>query len=350
MRHLFNRYVEALNQEIYLQTTNCSQQSLSTIFFGGGTPTLLSTENLTKILAACEKRFRVSKNAEISIEMNPKTVDFTKLLTIKELGINRVSVGVQSFSDTELQQLGRLHSAQEAFDAVTAVHAADIGNISIDLMSGLPGQSVDSWRWSLESAISLRPDHLSLYQLSVERGTKFFSQLQQGTLSLPDEEELLQMDQVTLDLCENAGFQQYEISNFAQTGFDCRHNINYWRNGEYFAVGAGAVRYLEGERIKNIENPTLYCEKLEKGESVVQERETLDLEASFRESVVLGLRMVNGVSSERLLKKYGIAIETYYGEILARLLDLQLLEFKGNSLRLTKQGRALSNQVMADLV
>jgi oxygen-independent coproporphyrinogen III oxidase len=350
MSHLFSRYVEALIQEIYLQTTNCSRQSLSTIFFGGGTPTLLSIENITKILLACKKRFYIPENAEISIEVNPKTVDFIKLLSIKELGINRVSVGVQSFSDTELQQLGRLHSAQEAWDAVTAVHSADIGNISIDLMSGLPGQSVDSWRWSLESAISLRPAHLSLYQLSIERETGFYAQLQKGALNLPDEEELLQMDQITLDLCEAAGFQQYEISNFAQTGFDCKHNINYWRNGEYFAVGAGAVRYLKGERIKNIENPTLYCEQLEKGESVVQEREVLDLEASFRESVVLGLRMVNGVSSERLRKRYGIVLEKYYGEILTRLLDLQLLEFKGNSLRLTKQGRALSNQVMADLV
>jgi oxygen-independent coproporphyrinogen III oxidase len=317
---------------------------------GGGTPSLLSIENLSAILLACKKRFLISDNIEISIEVNPRTVDFIKLVLMKELGINRFSVGAQSFSDRELQQLGRLHTAQDAWDTVTSVRSADIFNINIDLMSGLPGQSVDSWRWSLDSAISLHPTHLSLYQLSVEGGTSFFLQLQKGTMSLPDEEVLMEMDQVTLDLCEIAGFQQYEISNFAQPGFECKHNINYWENGEYFAVGAGAVRYLGGERIKNIDNPSLYCQQLEKGESIVQESEMLDLEASFRESVVLGLRMVKGVSSERLLKRYGIDLETYYGQILTGLLDLQLLEFNGNALRLTKKGRALGNQVMADLV
>ena len=158
------------------------------------------------------------------------------------------------------------------------------------------------------------------------------------------------MDEVTSDLCRSAGFEQYEISNYAKPGFQCRHNINYWLNEEYFGVGAGAVRYLTGNRIKNIEDPLIYCEKIERGESVIKESESLDPEASFRESVVMGLRMVKGVSSERLLSRYGIDLQLYYGETLQKLLESSLLEFHKPYLCLTAKGRALANRVMAELV
>ena len=227
---------------------------------------------------------------------------------------------------------------------------AGISNINIDLISGIPGQSVASWRWNLQTAIALRPEHLSLYQLSIEEKTGFSEQLAGGCLVLPDEEEIDGIDEVTSDLCKSAGIAQYEISNYARPGFECRHKINYWLNEEYFGIGAGAVRYLAGERIKNIEDPLIYCEQIERGESVVKESESLDPEASFRESVVMGLRMVKGVSSERLLSRYGIDLQLYYGETLQKLLDLSLLEFDKPYLRLTAKGRALANRVMAELV
>jgi oxygen-independent coproporphyrinogen III oxidase len=350
MKHLFSRYVKALEKEIIMLTSGSPGDPLATIFFGGGTPSLLSIEDISSLLQVCKKRFRVDEHAEISMEINPKTVDFVKLLTIYELGINRISVGVQSFSDKELQLIGRLHNAQEAMDAVESVYKSGITNFNIDLISGLPGQSVDSWNWSLQAAIALHPNHLSLYQLSIEEETNFNLQLQKGTLVLPKEEEILRMDEITSDLCGSAGIQQYEISNFAKPGFECRHNINYWQNGEYFGVGAGAVRYLAGERQKNIADPLIYCQRLERGESVVHESELLDAEASFRESVVMGLRMNEGVSSDSLFSRYGINLQTYYGTVMDRLLHFSLVEFRGIHLCLTRKGRLLANQVMADLV
>ncbi len=350
MDHLFGRYVEALAEEMRMLTSRYDTGPLETVFLGGGTPSILSAEDICSLLRSCRAHFEIDPRAEISMEINPKTLDFIKMIALKECGINRASLGVQSFIDTELQRLGRLHTAQEAWDAVAAVRSAGIANINLDLISGLPGQSVDSWRWNLQSAIALHPDHLSLYQLSIEEGTGFSRQFEGGSLVLPDEEEIAAMDEVTLDLCRDAGFLQYEISNFAQPGFECRHNINYWLNEEYLGVGAGAVRCLQGERVKNIEDPLVYCRKVESGESVVMESESLDAESSFRESVVMGLRMVKGVSSERLWSRYGIDLQVYYGETLKKLLDLSLLEFDKPYLRLTVKGRALANRVMADLV
>ena len=350
MNHLFSRYIKALGKEMSLITSEHEPSPLDTIFLGGGTPSVVSVENISSLLQFCRERFEINEQAEISMEINPKTVDFMQVLSLKNCGINRVSIGVQSFIDTELQRLGRIHNAQEAWDGVEAVRNAGISNINIDLISGLPGQSVDSWRWNLQSAIGHHPNHLSLYQLSIEEGTGFSKQIAGGGLVLPDEDEIAGMDEVTSDLCRSAGYNQYEISNYAKPGFECRHNINYWLNEEYFGVGAGAVRYLAGERIKNIVDPLTYCEKIERGESVVEESEALDSEASFRETVVMGLRMVEGVSSERLLSRYGVDLQLYYGETLEKLLGLSLLEFHKPYLRLTAKGRALANQVMAGLV
>jgi oxygen-independent coproporphyrinogen III oxidase len=350
MDYLFGRYIKALGEEMRMLTSEYEPRLLETIFLGGGTPSLLSVEDISSLLQFCQDRFKIDQRAEISMEMNPKTVDFIKAISLKECGINRVSIGVQSFIDTELQRLERIHNAQEAWDGVETVRNAGISNINIDLISGIPGQSVASWRWNLQSAIALHPEHLSLYQLSIEEKTGFSTQFAGGNLVLPDEDEIAGMDEVTADLCRSAGFGQYEISNYAQPGFECRHNINYWFNEEYFGVGAGAVRCLAGERIKNIEDPLIYCEKIERGESVVKESESLDREASFRESVVMGLRMVKGVSSDRLLTRYGIDLQLYYGETLQKLLESSLLEFDKPYLRLTAKGRALANRVMAELV
>ena len=336
--------------ELFRLTSHGRRETLESIFFGGGTPSLLSSEHISAVLNRCSQRFTISEHAEISMELNPKTADFMKMIALKESGINRISVGVQSFLDRELQQLGRVHSAQEAWDAVEAARNSGIAAVNIDLISGIPGQTCESWRWNLKTAIGLRPDHLSLYQLSVEEGTPFHARREQGNLVLPGEDEIEMMDAVTVELCRSADFWQYEISNFARPGFECRHNINYWLNEEYYGIGAGAVRYLAGERVKNVEDPLVYCERMERDESVVKDREMLDPEASFRESVIMGLRLVTGISSERLFNRYGIDLQIYYGEALEKLVNLALVEFEKPYLRLTAKGRALANQVMADLV
>lgn len=350
MDGLHQRYAAALLREAGELRKNSSIPPLTTLFLGGGTPTLLSGQDLATIVTGCTGLFGRSDQTEISIETNPKTVDQEKLILLRESGINRLSIGVQSFNDRELQSLGRPHSAADAAETVRLGRAAGFDNISLDLMYGLPGQDHHSWQQSLERALSLSPDHLSLYELTVEQGTPFHPRLEQGQLELPDEEEIAAMDQITATLCRQAGLARYEISNYARPGHECRHNINYWQNGPYLALGAGAVGCTDGRRQQKTTDPLRYCEQIESGQSTVQEEECLEPAASFRETVIMGLRMLRGVSRERLQRRYGMDLDGCYGETLTRLIDQGLLEMTASHLRLTARGRIFANQVMADLV
>jgi oxygen-independent coproporphyrinogen-3 oxidase len=350
MDRLYQRYVAALLREAEWLGQNTSVPPLSTLFLGGGTPTILAGKELAAIVTACKGLFGFTNQAEISIEANPKTLDPEKLTLLRRSGLNRLSIGVQSLQDTELQLLGRPHSADDAITAVRLARAAGFDNISLDLMYGIPGQDHKSWQQSLELALSLAPDHLSLYELTVEQGTPYYQQLDQGLLDLPDEEELAAMDQITATLCRQAGLAQYEISNYARSGYECRHNINYWQNGPYLALGAGAVACLAGRRQQKTRDPRLFCEQIESGQSAVQEEECLHPAASFRETVIMGLRMNQGVSSERLRRRYEMELNDCYGDTLCRLADQGLLEMTATHLRLTARGRIFANQVMAELV
>ena len=350
MESLHQRYVAALLREAEWLRQNTAAQPLSTLFLGGGTPTILAGQELAAIVTTCKELFGFSDQAEISIEANPKTIDQAKLALLHRSGINRLSIGVQSLQDTELQLLGRPYSADDALTAVRLARAAGFDNISLDLMYGIPGQDHKSWQQTLKQALSLTPNHLSLYELMVEPGTPYYQQLDQGRLALPDEDEIAAMDQITATLCRQAGLAQYEISNYARAGQECRHNINYWQNGPYLALGAGAVACLEGRRQQKTRDPLLFCEQIESGQSVVQEEEWLDPVASFRETVIMGLRMNQGVSKESLLKRYGMELNDCYGNILISLVDQGLLELTASHLRLTARGRIFANQVMAELV
>jgi oxygen-independent coproporphyrinogen III oxidase len=350
MDSLYQRYVAALLREAEWQSQNTACVPLSTLFLGGGTPTILRGKELANIVTACKRLFGFSPLAEVSIEANPKTIDLEKLAALRQTGINRLSIGVQSLQDTELQLLGRPHSAD---DAKTAVHQArEVGfdNISLDLMYGIPGQDHKSWQQTLEQALSLAPDHLSLYELTVEQGTPYGQQLTQGLLALPTEEEIAAMDQITVAFCRQAGLEQYEISNYARSGYECRHNINYWQNGPYLALGAGAVACIGGRRRQKTRDPLLFCKQIESGQSAVQEEECLEPAASFRETVIMGLRMNKGVSKENLRKRYEMELNDCYGDTLTRLIDQGLLEMTASHLRLTARGRIFANQVMAELV
>ncbi|MEK6201906.1 MAG: radical SAM family heme chaperone HemW [Desulfobulbaceae bacterium] len=351
MDGLHQRYAAALLREAEELYRNTSIPPLSTLFLGGGTPTLLAGSELAEIIICCQRLFGFADQAEISIEANPKTVDPAKLTLLRESGINRLSIGVQSFNDRELQFLGRPHSASDAAEAVRLAREAGFDNISLDLMYGLPGQDHTSWKQTLKQALSLSPNHLSLYELTVEEGTPYHRQLEQGRLDLPDEDEIAAMDQLTATLCRQAGLAQYEISNYARAGHECCHNINYWQNGSYLALGAGAVGCLEGgRRQRKITDPLRYCEQIEAGQSVVQEEECLEEMASFRETIIMGLRMNRGVSRKQLLRRYEIDLHDCYGATLTRLIDQGLLKMSASHLRLTARGRIFANQVMAELV
>jgi oxygen-independent coproporphyrinogen-3 oxidase len=352
-QELYTPYVTALKKEIALLSQNSNCTSLDSLFIGGGTPTCIPVSELSTLVRHCLDLFGVAqegRSTEISVEANPGSVDEQYLETLLEAGVNRLSIGVQSFSDRELNLLGRTHDEQEARTSVEAARAAGFTNINLDLMYGLPGQTPASWQKSLEQGLSLFPKHLSLYQLTIEPHTPFYSLVAKNRIVLPSEDEILEMDEITIQLCRTADLHLYEISNYAVEGYRCQHNINYWLNNEYYAAGASAVSYIEGARERRVAEPGEYIRLIEQQSSVVVEKESLSREASFRETVIMGLRMVQGVSRETLYKRYGVELEKYYGSTLTKLIELKLLELTDTHLCITDKGRPLANQVLADLV
>jgi oxygen-independent coproporphyrinogen-3 oxidase len=326
------------------------RSTLSTLFIGGGTPTVFDDRLLCQILTACRAVFGFADDAEITLESNPESLLDRDLDELRRRGVNRLSIGVQSFHTEELALLGRAHDAHQAERAIQAARRSDIDTISLDLMCGLPGQTTSSWRDTLSRAIDCSPEHLSIYQLSIDDKTPFFHMHRRGKLHLPDEDQVLAMDDITMELCAQAGFEQYEVSNFRQPGCGCRHNLVYWRNEEYLGCGAAAVSYLDGERCGRTADPRLYCELIEAGASPVSSRERLDRRASFRETVIMGLRLNEGISEDRLDQRFGYRLHDICGDVLDSLVAGGLLQHDGVNWRLTTRGRQLANVVMRELV
>ncbi len=353
-QELYGPYVDALLLELTalaaINQATAGKPGLDSLFVGGGTPTCLPSELLQRAIRFALDLFGVRVGGEISVEANPGTVDSRYLELLVAGGVNRLSLGVQSFADRELGLIGRIHNQEQACAAFTAARAAGFENINLDLMYGLPGQTPDSWRKSLTQGLQLGAEHLSLYQLTIEPNTLFYTSVYNNTLSLPGEEEILEMDEITEALCKSAGLHQYETSNYAVTGRQCRHNINYWRNNDYLAAGASAVSCLQGVRERRVGEPDEYIRRVRQHETIVIERECLDREDSFRETVIMGLRMVEGVSCATLHERYGYEVKKYYGLTLNKLLDLGLVELTESHLRITPKGWPLSNRIMAELV
>ncbi len=352
-QELYGPYVDALIMELtHLaeQHRATATQGLDTMFIGGGTPTCLPVELLQRVISSSLELFGAVPGAEISVEANPGTVDRRYFESLLGAGVNRLSLGVQSFDDRELALIGRIHNGQEACSAIEAAGVAGFINRSMDLMYGLPGQTPGSWRNSLAQALSFDPKHLSLYQLTIEPDTQFDVFMQNHTISLPVEDDILAMDDITTELCSSAGLRLYETSNYAAEGYQCRHNVNYWLNNDYLAAGAAAVSCRLGVRERRIADPGAYIRRINRQGSVVVEKECLSREDSFRETVIMGLRMVEGVSRSTLHERYGMDLSEYYGVLLQKLLDPGFVEFTATHLRITQKGWPLANQIMAELV
>jgi len=346
-------YVAALRQQIRQLAQDPAVRALSfaTVFFGGGTPSTLPVEALALVLADCRKLFSIKGEApEITIEVNPGTIDGVGLEQLRRAGFNRLSIGVQSFDDRELRQLGRIHDRGEALATVAAARAAGFANLSLDLMYALPGQGPRGWQETLDRALALVPEHLSLYELTPEEGTVLYRQLEQGLVTLPDEETVLLMMAATDLTLAPSPLGRYEISNFAQAGRQCRHNLIYWHNGPYLGLGPGAVSAFAGQRRATVADLGEYCRRVATGQPVWAEVEQLDQETGFRETVIMGLRLLAGVSVARLHRRFGIDLPTYYGPILEPLLDQGLVTLVAGRLALTARGLPLANRVMAQLV
>lgn len=328
----------------------CRERTFATLFIGGGTPTIYDGSELADLVRLCRTSFTFTEDAEITVEGNPNTVSEQALSALRRAGVNRLSLGVQAFSDRLLAGLGRSHTTTEACTAIAAARRAGFTNINLDLMYGLPGQSAADWQDSLAQALAHAPEHLACYELTIEDGTPFAHLVDKGELSLPGEEEALAMAELAHAFLAQAGLQRYEISNYARPGRECRHNLNYWRNGAYLGLGAGAVSCLSGFRFSTVQEPEAFAGLVEAGELPLTEGECLPLAARFRESVVMGLRMIQGVSFARLHRQFGLTPPGYYGKILEDLQQQGLVAVSKDSLRLTKAGLPVANQVLARLV
>jgi oxygen-independent coproporphyrinogen-3 oxidase len=347
--HTIQRYVCALTAEI--RQSDRLDTPVDTIFFGGGTPTAIPAEDEAALLHVVRESLPITADAEITTEANPGTADIRGLDILRRAGFNRISFGVQSFDAGLLKTLDRIHSADEARAAISAARSAGFENISVDLMFGLPRQTMAQWSDTLSQALELGTDHISLYSLIVEEGTGFSTLARKGGLPLPEDDLVAEMYQLAIDTAASAGLAQYEISNFARPGFECRHNIHYWRNDPYYGFGAGAVAYLNGIRRMNIKLPAEYAEAVEQGVDLTLESESLTSTQQMAETIMLGLRLTReGVDCPRFAARFGIDPRNDYSCEVERFIKLGLLESAGDSLRLTPRGVFLGNEVMQAFV
>ncbi len=339
-------YVSALLSEIEHYAAQLADKTVPTVFFGGGTPTLLPPASLGKILAKVKKHYNLSEDCEITIEANPATIKQETLAQIRSSGFNRISIGVQSFDADELKLLERAHSVEEIHTTVDRARLAGFDNLSLDLMSGLPGQSPEKWQSHLLQALDKKPDHISAYGLTIEPATSFFKLQERGLLGLPPEETQLEMLQTTIEVLPSAGLVQYEISNFARSGFECRHNLNYWDNGDYLGLGAGASSYLNGERFKNTNLPSRYIREVQSEGSAVESSEKLDLLHAMGETIMLGLRRLKGIPIEEFENRFQISFKKVYGNVIDPLLDDGLITLNQNRMALSRKGLFLADSVI----
>lgn len=347
-QEVHDSYIDCVVKELEVKKSQnyFAKDDLRSIFIGGGTPTILSNENLEKLCNSLP----FSDDVEVTIEANPKTVDYEKLNFLREIGINRLSIGVQSFSDDDLRNLSRPYLRKDVEDIVEFALVAGFDNLSLDLMYGLPGHTPEKWQEVLTKALSYDVKHLSIYQLTIEPDTPFEKRIKNNDLFLPEESVIDEIDELTLSLTEKAGLHRYEISNYAQAGFQSIHNKNYWHNESYVGVGAAAVEYINGQRRWNEKSPEKYIECILSDDSCIKNTEVLTKEESFRETVVMGLRMVDGLSIVDLEGRFGINVEKYYGADLTKLVNIGVIQKDKDLLSLTSSGLRLANSVMAELV
>ncbi len=348
MGDLAASYVSAVRQEI--RRSPYRGRCVHTVFFGGGTPTYLSAGQLAAILGEIRDAFQIDSGAEVSAEANPTSVDAAKFAAMRDAGFNRLSIGVQSFNDLLLKRVDREHSADEAEEAVRRARVAGFRNLSIDLMFALPGQSLEQWEATLDRALSLETEHLSVYALTIEPGTRFERLHAGGKLDLPDEDAELAMYERAVERITAAGFEHYEVSNFARPGFRARHNLVYWCNEEYAGFGPGAVSYVDGCRWTNEKYPARYIEKVEAGQDLAIESERLAPAAAMSETLIQGLRLREGISLDRLGDRYGLDAATQYDEPLRKLEGRGLVELRDGRIRLTDAGLLLANDVALELL
>ncbi|GER87511.1 coproporphyrinogen III oxidase [Dictyobacter vulcani] len=348
-------YVRALLHEIEMAGTMARHEDgrlrrSRTLFLGGGTPSLLSVDQITRILNACFQSFALDADAEITMEANPGTLNQEQLIGIRKAGINRLSMGAQSFDAELLKTLGRIHSPQEIVQAVDFARVAGFTSINIDFMFGLPGQTMQHWQETLKRALELRPEHLSLYSLIVEEGTPFQDWVNDGSITPGDEDLCADMYEYADELLRQAGYINYEISNWALPGHHSRHNLTYWQNLPYIGMGTGAASSFAGRRFSNEREPLDYIKLVKANQLPTVESEDVEQAQAMSETAFLGLRTAMGIHLPTFAARFGQPFSQFAGNRLQDVEKAGLLEYEDDWLRLSTRGRLLGNEVFLRLL
>ena len=346
---LAERYVAALIQEI--RTSRHGGANVDTVYFGGGTPSLLAPAQLDRILATLSEQFEIDTASEVTLEINPGSVTLEKLEAFRSLGLNRASFGAQTFDDRELAKLGRSHTADDALKTFADLRSAGFTNISFDLIAGLPGQTLAGWQRNIKQALELNPEHLSFYLLEVHSGTPLAEHIRRGLQPIPDDDLAGVMYQWMLDQACGSGYEHYEISNLCRPGFHSRHNVKYWTTTPYFGFGCSAHSY-DGQmrRWSNHRDVLKYVETIENDGSPVVDEQELSESDVRAEALFLGMRLMRGVDARRYRESFGVDLRETHAADLDRFRQAGLLEFDGDLIRLTRTGALLSNEVFAAFV
>lgn len=350
------RYLEGLLREIEREAPKYEGYVADSVFVGGGTPTVLSGKQIGRLLDEVRAGFAFGEKAEITVEMNPETADAEKLEGCLRAGVNRISIGAQSLRDEELDILGRVHSVGEFFRAYRLAREMGVENINVDVMAALPEQELEGYLDGLKRVMDLGPEHISAYSLIVEEGTPFYEwygekgERKDGRKALPSEEEERMMYERTGEVLEAGGYYRYEISNYAKKGYECRHNVGYWKRQDYVGFGLGAASMVGNVRWKNSSDMEKYMGRMESAVGEVKEdKHSLSVREQMEEFMFLGLRLTEGVGKEEFHRVFGKGIEEVYGEVIGKLCGQGLL-MEGERIRLTPYGRDISNYVMAEFL
>jgi oxygen-independent coproporphyrinogen-3 oxidase len=323
---------------------------LTSIYLGGGTPSILSGDQMRRLLAAMRRAFPVCEDAEVTVEANPETLDAAKLRAYREAGVTRLSIGVQSLDRMALNRLGRDHTAEHSIRAVALAREHDVTSVSIDLIFGLPSQDGEQWSSTLRAGLDLAPDHISLYGLTVEPKTVFDFMRRRQTLDVPSDDGQADMYAEAIDVASSAGYEHYEISNFARPGHESRHNMTYWADESYIGLGPSASGYVDGRRYTNVRGTKSYMKRIDARESAVVDEETLTGIEARAQTLILGLRRLRGVSRDDYRRRYDADIVDDFGAAIASLQDAGLLILSDERIRLTRRGTMLSNEVFVRLL
>ncbi|ELC8466463.1 radical SAM family heme chaperone HemW [Clostridium perfringens] len=347
--HLRKAYIEALNKEIISLREKHNNLEINTIFIGGGTPSVLEADELECLLKEVAK-LNMAKDVEYSMECNPGNLTEEKLEVMKKYGVNRISMGLQAKQDNLLKGLGRIHNYKTFKENFLLAKKVGFNNINVDLMFGLPNQRLNEWEETLREIISLEPAHISAYSLIIEEGTAFYNLYENDKLKLPTEEEERKMYHLAKKILEENGFNQYEISNYAKEGKECRHNLAYWNMDNWIGVGSAAASYINGKRIKNISSVEGYINSINEKREAVEEIINNSKNDNMEEFMFMGLRKINGIDENEFKNRFSMNINDVYGEILNKYIDEGLLIRESGRIFLSEKGIEISNIIMADFL